>query len=412
MEMTMLSEEVSRVHERLIVDWEKRGQPHALHRPFVIDAACRVAQELFPHSTSETRQTIGERVADRVLGLGPLEPLLHDPEVTEIMVNGMDATFVERNGKIEKTDIHFANTDEILAIMNHIVAKIGRRIDEANPYVDARLPDGSRVNAIIPPLALNGPTLTIRRFPSIPYTLDRLLEKGTLTNKMAAFLQAAVIAKRNILISGGTGSGKTSTLNALAQCIPANERIITIEDAAEMRIHHPHVVSLESRPPNIEGKGEISIRLLVKNALRMRPDRIIVGETRGGEALDMLQAMNTGHQGSLTTVHANSAEEAFLRLETMVLMADLDLPHAAVRAQIASAIHLMLQQERLPDGSRKIVSIHEVVKHQDGSGMALVLLYRYDKDKEQFLATEQIPSSLVQFSHYGVEPNLDWFTNT
>lgn len=407
----VLIAEVRQVHAALIREWESRGHGRtAMDRVSVIATAARLAATLFPQYSPDALHDIGKRVADRVLGLGPLQAFLDDPDVTEIMVNGIEATFVERNGKIERVPVQFTSPDEILAIMNHIVGTVGRRIDESSPYVDARLPDGSRVNAIIPPLALHGPTLTIRRFPAIPYTMERLLERDTLTSKMRAFLQAAVRAKRNILISGGTGSGKTSTLNALGGCIPSEERIITIEDAAEMRLTHAHVVALESRPPNIEGHGEIPIRLLVKNALRMRPDRIIVGETRGGEALDMLQAMNTGHQGSMTTVHANAAEEALLRLETMVLMADVDLPLTAVRAQISSAIHLIVQQERIVDGSRKIVSIHEVMKEPDGKS-SLMLLYRYDKDRRSFVATGQIPPSIVQFAYYGVEPDLDWFLN-
>ncbi len=297
-----------------------------------------------------------------VLGLGPLEVYLQDDEVTEIMVNGYDTIFVERAGRLEKTALTFLDEEHLRKIIQQIVGKIGRRIDERTPLVDARLPDGSRVNAIIPPLSIKGSILTIRKFPKKSWDVGALLRQKTLSKKMADFLSKGIKYKKNILISGGTGSGKTSTLNALANCIPDAERIITIEDSAEMKINHPHLVSLESRNANIEGEGAIPIRTLLRNALRMRPDRIVVGEIRGGEAIDMLQAMNTGHQGSLTTIHANAPIESLYRLETMVLMGELNLPIQAIRPQIIQAIDIIVQQTRLSSGERKIVSIAEVSK--------------------------------------------------
>lgn len=301
-----------------------------------------------------------EEILDEILGLGPIEPLLKDPSVSEIMVNGPHQVYIERGGKIEKTDVSFNDDAHLLHIIDRIVSPIGRRVDESVPYVDARLKDGSRVNVIIPPLSLKGPILTIRKFFKERLEIDDLIRFGTLTPNMAEFLKACVMARLNIIVSGGTGSGKTTTLNVLSSFISPNERIITIEDSAELQLHQEHVITLETRPPNIEGKGEISIRDLVRNALRMRPDRIIVGEVRGEEALDMLQAMNTGHDGSLTTVHSNSPRDTLSRVETMTLMAGMELPVKAIREQIASAIHLIVHQQRLQDGSRKIVNITEV----------------------------------------------------
>ncbi|MBT9258421.1 MAG: CpaF family protein [Clostridiales bacterium] len=295
-----------------------------------------------------------------ILGYGPLQPLLEDPTISEIMVNGAKKIYVEKNGRLQRVPVEFENDQQVLHVIERIVAPLGRRIDEASPMVDARLPDGSRVNAIIPPLALDGPALTIRKFAKDPYTIEDLIRFGTLTREMAEVLRAAVGARLNILVSGSTGSGKTTTLNVLSSFIPPEERIVTIEDAAELQLQQEHVVRLETRPANLEGRGEITIRHLVRNALRMRPDRIVVGEVRGAEALDMLQAMNTGHDGSLTTVHANSPRDALSRLETMVLMAGMDLPLRAIREQIASAIDLIVHQQRLRDGSRRIMYITEV----------------------------------------------------
>jgi len=306
------------------------------------------------------RHRLFEAIVAEILGYGPIEPLLKDDTVTEIMVNGPKQVWVERNGKLEKTTIQFDDDDHVMRIIDRIVSPLGRRIDESSPMVDARLPDGSRINAVIPPISLVGPCLTIRKFSRDPLTVDDLIRFGTMTPEIAQFLEACVQARLNIVVSGGTGSGKTTLLNVLSSFIPGDERIVTIENAAELQLRQEHVVTLESRPPNIEGKGEVTIRDLVINALRMRPDRIVVGECRGGEALDMLQAMNTGHDGSMTTVHSNSPRDTLHRLETMVLMAGMDLPVRAIREQIASALVLIVHMARLKDGSRKIVAITEV----------------------------------------------------
>lgn len=314
----------------------------------------------YPATTRNDRLKIIGEINDEVLGFGPINSLIMDPTVSEIMVNGPSQVYVERHGRLEITGVKFRDNEQVLQVIEKIVSPIGRRIDEGSPMVDARLPDGSRVNAIIPPLALKGPTITIRKFAKEPFTINDLVRFGTLTPEMACFLDACVKVKLNIVVSGGTGSGKTTTLNVLSSFIPSDERIITIEDAAELQLRQEHVVPMETRPANVEGKGAITIRDLVKNALRMRPDRIVVGEVRGGEALDMLQAMNTGHDGSLTTGHANSPRDMLTRLETMVLMAGMELPAKAIREQIASAVDLIVQQSRLKDGSRKITYITEV----------------------------------------------------
>lgn len=317
----------------------------------------------------DAKKVIQELIND-VTGYGPINPLLQDEDISEVMVNGPFMVYVEKNGKVQLTDVKFRDNDQVMHVIEKIVSPLGRRIDESSPMVDARLPDGSRVNAIIPPLALNGPTITIRKFSKDPLTIEDLVRFGTVTKEMATFLDACVKARLNIFISGGTGSGKTTTLNVLSSFIPNDERIITIEDAAELQLSQEHIVSLESRPPNIEGKGAITIRDLVRNSLRMRPERIVIGEVRGGEALDMLQAMNTGHDGSLATGHANSPRDMIARLETMVLMAGMELPIKAIRQQIAGAIDVIVQQARLKDGSRKIINITEV---QDMEGDVVVL---------------------------------------
>jgi pilus assembly protein CpaF len=314
-----------------------------------------------PLSREERRELINQ-ITDDILGYGPLEPFLRDDTVTEVMVNAHNQIYIERAGKIERTATTFADNAHLLRIIDKIVSQIGRRVDEASPMVDARLPDGSRVNAIIPPLALKGPTLTIRKFSRDPYTMDDLINFGSISAKCAQFLAQCVRGKLNILISGGTGSGKTTTLNALSAFVPGDERILTIEDAAELQLQQEHVITLESRPPNIEGQGEVRIRELVRNSLRMRPDRIIVGEVRGPETLDMLQAMNTGHEGSLTTIHANSPRDALSRLETLVMTAGVELPHRAIREQIASAFDLLVQISRLVDGTRKVTHVTEVLR--------------------------------------------------
>jgi pilus assembly protein CpaF len=306
------------------------------------------------------RARLFESIAADILGFGPLQELLNDPEISEIMVNGPKKVYVEKRGKIQLTDVTFVDEQHVLRVIDRIVAPLGRRIDESSPMVDARLPDGSRVNAVIRPIALCGPTISIRKFRKEGITIDDLIRFGSLTSEMAEFLSACVRASLNIVVSGGTGSGKTTMLNVLSSFIPDDERIITVENAAELQLRQEHVVPLESRPPNVEGKGEISIRDLVINTLRMRPERIVVGECRGGEALEMLQAMNTGHDGSMTTLHANSPRDAIARIETMCLMAGMDLPVRAIREQIASAVNLIVQLARLKDGSRKVIYITEV----------------------------------------------------
>ena len=318
-----------------------------------------VQMEKVPLNQME-RDMLIEEVLNEVLGFGPLETLLKDTSISDILVNNYNSVYIERNGRLEVTNVRFKNDEHLLHIIHRIVSMVGRRIDESSPMVDARLPDGSRVNAIIPPLALDGPCLSIRRFGTKPLKFNDLIRNESILPEMVEFLTGCVRAKLNILISGGTGSGKTTLLNALSGFIPEGERIVTIEDSAELQLQQSHVVRLETRPPNIEGKGEVTQRDLVKNCLRMRPDRIILGEVRAGEALDMLQAMNTGHEGSLTTIHANSTRDALSRLETMVAMAGLDLPDKAIRQQVASAINIIVQANRLPDGQRKIINITEL----------------------------------------------------
>jgi pilus assembly protein CpaF len=320
----------------------------------------KIADEEGLALTRAERVRMLEQITDEILGLGPMEPLLRDETITEVMVNGPQQVYIEREGKLELTNVTFQNDEHVMRIIQRIIAPIGRRIDESSPMVDARLADGSRVNAIIPPLSLVGPVVTIRKFSATPFTVEDLIRFGTSTTEMFEFLEACVKARLNVFVSGGTGSGKTTMLNILSSFIPDDERIVTIEDAAELQLRQEHVITLESRPANIEGKGAIPIRELVRNALRMRPDRIVVGECRSGEALDMLQAMNTGHDGSMSTGHANSPRDMLSRLETMVLMAGMDLPLRAIREQIASAVDLIVHQNRLKDGSRKIVNITEV----------------------------------------------------
>jgi pilus assembly protein CpaF len=343
-------------------------------------------EQMFPRVLAEENAVISrverarlfELVMAEILGYGPVEPLLQDNTVTEIMVNGPKNIYIERYGKIEKTSLSFESEEHLLRIIERIVAPLGRRVDESSPMVDARLPDGSRVNVTIPPVSLVGPVLTIRKFSKIPYTAEDLVKFGTLTPEFITFAKACVEARLNIIISGGTGSGKTTLLNVLSAYIPSNERIITIEDAAELQLKQEHVVTLESRPPNIEGKGRITIRDLLINALRMRPDRIVVGEVRGGEALDMLQAMNTGHDGSLSTLHANTARDALRRLETMVLMAGMDLPLRAIREQVASALDCIIHLERLRDGSRRVVQVAEV-QGMEGDVIVMQDIFRFEQ---------------------------------
>jgi pilus assembly protein CpaF len=335
-----------------------------------------LGKESTPLSAADRRE-IATDVMDNILGYGPIQALLEDPEVTEVMVNNPSTVYIERRGKIHLTDRRFIDEAHLLRIIDKIVAQVGRRIDEASPMVDARLPDGSRVNAVIHPLAINGPMLTVRKFSSEPYTIDDLIGFGTVDERLAAFIEASVKGKLNILISGGTGTGKTTLLNVVSAYVPDDERIVTIEDAAELRLGQSHVLRLEARPPNIEGKGQVTIRDLVRNSLRMRPDRIVVGEVRGAEALDMLQAMNTGHEGSLSTIHANSPRDSLSRLETMVLMSGFDLPVRAVREQVSSALNMVIQLARLRDGSRRVVQVTEV-DGMEGDKIVMQDVFYYD----------------------------------
>ena len=382
-------------------------------RPKVLTAVRRIVKQIeakIPESVDKDG-LIGE-IVDEALGLGPLERFMSDPTVAEIMVVDADTIYVERAGKIKKTGARFTDDDRVRAVIERIVTPLGRRIDESSPLVDARLKDGSRVNAVIRPIALKGSCITIRKFARTPLTLDTIIGYGALTEPMARFLSRSVVSRKNVIISGGTGSGKTTLLNILSASIPNDERIITIEDAAELKMEQEHVVSLETRPANMEGKGEYTIRDLVRNALRMRPDRIVVGECRGGEALDMLQAMNTGHDGSLTTLHANSPTEAIARLETLVLMAGIDLPVRAIREQIASSINLVVQQTRLSDGSRKITQVSEVTGIEDTGEVKLVPIYEFVRTGTggrgevvgDFRATGFLPSFLEQFIVLGLVP--------
>ena len=355
----------TRIHHGVIatvgVELFKQEMTEDLHERVMRSVTEQLVLDRTPLTREERRQIVRE-ITDDILGYGPLEQLLRDDSVTEVMVNAFNRIYCERAGRIERTTAAFVDNAHLLRIIDKIVSQVGRRVDEASPMVDARLPDGSRVNAIIPPLSLKGPTLTIRKFSRDPYTMNDLVNFGSVSPKAAQFLAACVKGKLNILISGGTGTGKTTTLNAMSAFVPEDERIVTIEDAAELQLQQEHVITLESRPPNIEGQGEVRIRELVRNALRMRPDRIIVGEVRGAETLDMLQAMNTGHEGSLTTIHANSPRDALSRLETLVLTAGLDLPLRAIREQISSAFDVLVQITRLVDGSRRITHITEVLR--------------------------------------------------
>ncbi len=367
----------------------------------IINRYFELVMEENPYSVplGEKNRIVSE-IRDEMLGLGPIEPLLKDDSITEIMINGPKKVFVERLGKLTLTDVQFHDNDHLMNIVERILTPIGRRIDESSPLVDARLKDGSRVNVIIPPLALLGACVTIRKFSKKPFSVENLIAFNTMDERMAMFLRACVKARVNILVSGGTGSGKTTTLNVLSSFIPNDERIVTIEDAAELRLQQDHVVTLESRPSNLEGKGAIAIRDLVRNALRMRPDRIIVGEVRSGEALDMLQAMNTGHDGSLTTAHANTPRDALTRLETMVLMSGLDLPVRAIREQIASALDVVLQQSRIRDGSRKVTYITEV-QHMEGNTITTQDIFRYVQT-----GIDADGKSVGHFETTGLQPNF------
>jgi pilus assembly protein CpaF len=358
-----------------------------------------IAQEGIPLSRTERERLVVE-IRNETLGLGPLEPLLADPEISDILVNGPGGVYVERHGRIVKTDVAFKDCEHLMSVIDRIVSKVGRRVDEASPLVDARLSDGSRVNVIIPPLAIDGPVLSIRRFGVKPLRMENLLENGSLTPEMAAVFDAMVKARMNVLVSGGTGAGKTTFLNILSASIPGDERIITIEDAAELILQQEHTVRLETRPPNIEGKGAITQRDLVRNALRMRPDRIIVGEVRGPEALDMLQAMNTGHDGSISTIHANTPRDALSRIETMVLMAGFELPAKAIREQVASALNVVLQLSRMSDGTRKVVSASEITG-MEGDVVVMQEIFAFEKR-----GVDRDGKVLGEFRATGVRPKF------
>lgn len=414
-----------RIHQRIVDEMTPEElmmltsvhqDPHQVET-LITDYCQRVLDENpFAIPQGEKPRLIAD-IRDEVLGLGPIEALRKDDSITEIMVNGPRQVFVERMGKLELTDAKFHDTAHLMNIIERILTPLGRRVDESSPLVDARLEDGSRVNIIIPPLSLIGPCLTIRKFSKTPLSVDNLISFGTMDEKMATFLRACVKARINILVSGGTGSGKTTTLNVISSFIPDGERIVTIEDAAELRLQQQHVVTLEARPANLEGKGAITIRDLVRNALRMRPDRIIVGEVRTGEALDMLQAMNTGHDGSLTTAHANSPRDVLSRLETMVMMSGLELPERAIREQISSAIDLIIHQARLRDGSRKITYITEVQK-MEGTTITTQDIFRFEqtgfdsngKILGHFVPTGLQPSFLEKFEVSGIKLPEGFFT--
>ncbi len=377
----------ARLHRTLInrMDLTKLSAltPDQVHAEVSRLAEAVLAQEAMPLSVSERERLVND-VQHELFGLGPLEPLLKDPTISDILVNSHDTIYIERRGKIEATTVRFKDDEHLMRVIERIVSSVGRRIDESSPMVDARLQDGSRVNAIIPPLSIDGPVLSIRRFGSDPLRMSSLVENNALTKDIADMLNMVVHARLNVLISGGTGAGKTTLLNALSAFIPENERIVTIEDSAELQLQQPHVVRLETRPPNIEGRGEVTQRDLVRNALRMRPDRIVIGEVRGGEAIDMLQAMNTGHDGSLTTIHANTPRDALARLETMIQMTGMRLSDRAMRQQVASAINLVVQVARLSDGSRRVTSISEITG-MEGETITMQEIFMYERtgvDKE------------------------------
>jgi pilus assembly protein CpaF len=398
-----------RLYDSTLSDTELEGLVHQRLRELLDEEEASLS--------AQEKLLIVRQIGDSVLGLGPLEPFVRDPEVTEIMVNGWDTIYVERAGKLYWTGTKFHDEQQLRRTIDKIVAKVGRRVDEASPYVDARLPDGSRVNAIIQPLAIDGPSLTIRKFATDPYQADDLIEFGTMTSPVSKFLDACVRGRINIMVSGGTGAGKTTTLNVLSSFIPDDERILTIEDAAELKLQQPHVVRLESRPPNIEGKGAVTIRDLVRNALRMRPDRIVVGECRGSEALDMLQAMNTGHDGSISTIHSNSPRDSLSRLETITMMAGMELSPKSIREQISSAIQLIVHQQRLKDGSRRLTHVTEVAG-MEGDVITLQDLFTFDfsagMDEEgrfrgRLKSTGLRPKFLDKLAERGVQVDPDIF---
>ncbi|HEX8521740.1 MAG TPA: CpaF family protein [Tepidisphaeraceae bacterium] len=409
-----------RLHQKLV---ERLNVQNLRSMPAnVVRQECRsLIRDLFQTEkgllTSAEQERLMDDIMDETFGLGPLEGLLKDPLITDILVNRFDKIYVERRGQLERSEVQFRDNAHLRQIIDRIVVQVGRRIDETSPMVDARLPDGSRVNAIIPPLSLDGPAMSIRRFGVNPLTVEDLIRQGSIPAVMVDFLSAAVLARCNILISGGTGSGKTTLLNCLSRYIPEKERVITIEDAAELQLQQPHVVRLETRPPNIEGSGEVTQRELVRNSLRMRPDRIIIGEVRGGEAVDMLQAMNTGHEGSMTTIHANSARDALSRLEVTVSMSGFDIPMRALRQQISSALNLVIQVQRLMGGRRKVVSISEITG-MEGDQMQMHDLFVFeqtgvDEDGQamgHFISTGIRPRLTERLEHFGQRLKPEWFT--
>jgi pilus assembly protein CpaF len=415
-----ISEVRARVQERLVESLGPRLYDATLSDTELEGLVHQRLRELLDEEEStlsaQEKLLIVRQIGDSVLGLGPLEPFVRDPEVTEIMVNNWDTIYVERSGKLYWTGTKFHDEQQLRRTIDKIVGKVGRRVDEASPYVDARLPDGSRVNAVIPPLSIDGPALTIRKFAADPYQADDLIEFGTMTSPVAQFLEACVRGRINILVAGGTGAGKTTTLNVISSFIPDDERILTIEDAAELKLQQPHCIRLESRPPNIEGKGQVSIRDLVRNSLRMRPDRIVVGEVRGAEALDMLQAMNTGHDGSISTIHCNSPRDALSRLETITMMAGMELSNKAIREQIASALQLIVYQQRLKDGTRRFTHVTEVAG-MEGEVITLQDIFLFDfsagiddegRFKGRLKSTGLRPKFLDKLAERGVyvEPEL------
>jgi pilus assembly protein CpaF len=403
----------ARLHRAIInrMDLTKLGQldPEQLHNEVARLAEDLLAVENAPLSLSERDRLVGE-VRHELFGLGPLEPLLADPDICDILVNSPKQVYIERSGKLELTNVEFKDDEHLMRVIERIVSTVGRRIDEASPMVDARLQDGSRVNAIIPPLSLDGPVLSIRRFGAEPLRMSSLIEKNALTKDMADMFEMCVRARLNVLISGGTGAGKTTLLNALSSYIPDDERIVTIEDSAELQLQQPHVVRLETRPANIEGRGEVTQRDLVKNALRMRPDRIVIGEVRGGESIDMLQAMNTGHDGSLTTVHANTPRDALVRLETMIQMTGMRLSDRAMRQQIASALDVVIQAARLSDGTRRVTSISEITG-MEGETITMQEIFQFERkgvDKDgrvigRYRPTGVRPRFAERLKQYGMQ---------
>jgi pilus assembly protein CpaF len=419
----VLDELRQKIHHHLIDElgpilYDKRLSEEDLRRRVHDQLHQALAQERAPLSAADKAQLIQD-VSDDILGYGPIDKLLKDEEITEVMVNGPDHVFVERAGRLEKDKATFVDETHLRRIIDKIVGEIGRRIDESTPLCDARLPDGSRVNAVIHPVAIDGPYLTIRKFSKEPLQVDDLIRFGTLNAHAARFLQACIVGKLNVIVSGGTGTGKTTTLNVLSSFIPADERIVTVEDAKELQLHQDHVLALESRPPNIEGRGEITIRDLVKNSLRMRPDRIVVGECRSGEALDMLQAMNTGHDGSLTTVHSNSPRDTLSRIETMVLMAGFDLPIRAIREQMASALDLIVHLNRLRDGTRRITHVTEV-QGMEGDVITLQDIFLFDfgmgidehgRFKGHLKATGVRPKFAEKLADLGIRLGQEVFTH-